>query len=235
LFIGALGVFCSVVMVVQVTRGEVPSAAVALGGATFCLGPVIPLFRTVPGRVTPRIRVDGEGTVFRPDPGIDIPMQAAVVGAVVACVLIIILLPAGKLAIPVPPHMRYSLPFMAGVLAVTGIPMVYRNLLRGSMSYLRLTPTGFELAQDWQPQRGEWASVTDVSAEVPGQKTSTPSTIAFLMTDDSTPWMAAGTLTPEGSALRDLVRFYWQHPEARDELTDGRAALRLTESLRRRA
>jgi hypothetical protein len=203
---------------------------VALGGATFCFGFVIPLFKSVPGRVAPRIRIDREGTTFRPDPGIDIAMQAGVIGGVVACVLIIILLPAGKLAIPVPPHMRYSLPFMAGVIAVTGAPMACRNLMRGSMSYLRLTPTGFELAQGWQPQRGDWASVTGVSTEVPGQKASTPSTIAFLMTDGSTPWMAAGTFTPEGSALRDLVRFYWQHPEARDELTDGRVAQRLAES-----
>jgi hypothetical protein len=31
--------------------------------------------------------------------------------------------------------------------------------------------------------------------------------------------------------LRELIRFYWKHPESRDELTDGRAVERLAQSL----
>jgi hypothetical protein len=51
----------------------------------------------------------------------------------------------------------------------------------------------------------------------------------FVMSDDSAPTLAAGSITPDGSALRELVRFYWEHPESRDELTDGRAVERLAE------
>jgi hypothetical protein len=36
-------------------------------------------------------------------------------------------------------------------------------------------------------------------------------------------------LGPDGSAMRDLVRFYWQHPDSRGELTDGRALERLAD------
>ncbi len=38
---------------------------------------------------------------------------------------------------------------------------------------------------------------------------------------------APGTYTPKGTALIEMVRFYWQHPEQRDELTDGRALIHL--------
>ena len=227
LLFGAIGVFCAVVMVEQFTRGKVLNAVVALGGAAFCFGFVIPLFKVVPGRVTARVQSDSEGTTFRPDLDIDIPMQASMGGAVVACVLILILVPIGKLTIPVPPHMRYSLPFMAAVLTVMGAPMLCRNLLRGSTSYLRLTTRGFELAQGWKSQRGEWVSVKDVAAEPPDKQKQTPGTIAVVMSDDAVFTLTALSFTPDGAALRELVRFYWQLPEARDELTDGRGAKRL--------
>ena len=38
---------------------------------------------------------------------------------------------------------------------------------------------------------------------------------------------APGIYTERGTALVELVRFYWQHPEQRAELTDGRALQRL--------
>jgi hypothetical protein len=47
------------------------------------------------------------------------------------------------------------------------------------------------------------------------------------MSDDAVFTLTALSFTPDGAALRELVRFYWQLPEARDELTDGRGAKRL--------
>jgi hypothetical protein len=40
----------------------------------------------------------------------------------------------------------------------------------------------------------------------------------------------SGAMTPEGTALRELVRFYWQHPESRGELSDGGALKRLADA-----
>ncbi|PRC42618.1 hypothetical protein C6A85_000000109565, partial [Mycobacterium sp. ITM-2017-0098] len=47
--------------------------------------------------------------------------------------------------------------------------------------------------------------------------------------DGRTRTLASDWYTPGGRAVRKLVRFYWQHPECRGELTDGRAAQRLAE------
>src|SRR6185436_19700097 len=132
LFFGAIGTLAAVLAVVNLVRGEYLTAVVALGGCAFCFGLIFPLAKVVSGKVTPRAEVDDVGTTFRPDRGIDIPVHVSLLGLVVASALISVLAPSGRLSIPVPPFMRYSLPFVSGVIVVTAVPMLWRNLRRGS-------------------------------------------------------------------------------------------------------
>jgi hypothetical protein len=125
--------------------------------------------------------------------------------------------------------MRFSLPFVGAVIVLTGAPVLWRNLRRGSTKYLRLTRDGFEIAQGWRPQSGEWAQVKEITDEAPGQTAPSPSTIVVIMADGSAPTMAAASFTPDGAALRQMVRFYWLNPDRRAELTDGKAIERLAE------
>ena len=115
------------------------------------------------------------------------------------------------------------------MLVLIGVPLLWRNFRRGSTKYLRLTPSGFELEEGWRSQSGDWDQVKDVTDAAPGQQTSTSGPVVFVMSDGSAPTIAAGSMTPNGKALRELVRFYWQHPESRGELTDGRALERLVD------
>ena len=131
--------------------------------------------------------------------------------------------------IHVPPSMRYSIPFTSAVIVLIGLPLVWRNFKRGGTKYLLLTPDGFELAQGWRSASGEWEQVQDVADEAPGQQAPTTGAVVTLMADDTAATLAAGSMTPEGSALRELVRFYWEHPESRGELTEGRALKRLAD------
>jgi len=229
---GAFAIFTTAVAIFQLIDAEIPSAVVALGGTAFCLGFVIPAFTIGPGRVAPRIESAVEGTTFRPDRGVEIPMQAAMAGALVSSTLILILLPAGRLAIPVPPNMRYALPFAAAIAVVCIAPMLWRNIKRGSASYLRLTERGFEFVQGWHPRGAEWASVQDVAADAPNQKAATPGAIVFILGDGTALSFTATAYTPGGDALRELVRYYWSHPESRDELSDDRSRTRLMATLR---
>jgi hypothetical protein len=229
LLFGAFGVFSAVWTVLFIVRGELLNAAVTLGVSAFCCGLVIPLFRVVPGNIAPSAKYDGAGTTLRPDRGIDIPIQISVLGLVAASALFTIFAPLGKVDIPVPPSMRYSIPFTSGVVVLMGVPLVWRMLRRGGTKYLRLTPHGFELEQGWRSASGDWEQVRDVTDEAPGQQAPTPGAVVFVMSDDSAPTLAAGAITPDGSALRELVRFYWKHPESRGELTDGRALKRLAD------
>lgn len=229
LLFGTLGVFSAVWTVLFIVRGELITAGVTLGVSAFCLGFIIPFLKVVPRNIAPRVKFDGGGTTFRPDSGIDIPIQIAVFGIVLACALFVTFAPLGKVDIPMPHSMRYSIPFTSGLLLVMGVPLVWRNFLRGGTKYLRLTPSGYELAQGWGSASGDWEQVQDVTDDVPGQQAPTPGAVVFVMSDDSAHTLAAGGITPDGTALRELVRFYWQHPESRGELTDGRALKRLAE------
>ena len=108
--------------------------------------------------------------------------------------------------------------------------MLWRNVSRGGTTkYLRLTPQGFELSEGLRSASGDWAQVMDISDQVPRQQAPSPGAVVFVMSDESTPRIAAGAMTPDGSALRDLVRFYWEQPDSRGELTDGRALKRLAD------
>ncbi len=214
----------------SLVRGEYLTAVAALGASAFCYGLITPLVKVVRGRQAPRVDVDDAGTTFRPDRGIDIPIQVSLFGLVPASALITVLLPSGKWDVPVPPFMRYSLPFMSGVIVVTGAPMLWRNVSRGgSTKYLRLRPAGFELSQGRRSHARDWEQVRDIADEAPGKQAPTPGAIVFVMSDGSAPTIAAGAMSPDGSAIRESVRFYWEHPDSRGELTDGRALKRLAQ------
>jgi hypothetical protein len=229
LFCGTLGTLSAIWTALCFGRGDFVTAAVTLGVAAFCFGFIIPFFKVIPGNIASHANCDGEGTTFRPDRGIDIPIQISIFGLVLASALFTIFAPLGKVDIPVPPSMRYSIPFTTGVFLLMGVPLVWRNFRRGGIKYLRLTPEGFELEQGWRSQSGDWAQVQGVNDEAPGPQAPTPDAIVFVMSDGSAPTLAAGSMTPNGSAMRDLVRFYWEHPESRDELTDGGALKRFAQ------
>ena len=231
LFFGAFGSFTAAWTVIFVVRGEFLNAVVALGFSVFCFGLIVPLFAVLPGNVAPRVDVDDGGTTFWPDRLVEMPTYIGLLGAVSACAVYTIFAPADMVTISVPHNMRHSMPFASGALMVMGVPMLWRYFRRGSTKYLRLTPSGFELEESYRIESGDWNQVEDVTAEARDQKWSTSGPIVFVMSDGSSPTIAAGSMTTNGAALRELVRFYWEHPESRDELTDGAAVERLARSL----
>lgn len=231
LFFGAFGIFTAAWTLAFVVRGEFLNGTVALGFSVFCFGLILPLFAVLPGNVAPRVDVDDGGTTFWPDRLVEMPTHIGLLGAVTACAVYTIFAPAGVVTISVPHNMRHSTPFVSGALMVMGVPMLWRYFRRGSTRYLRLTPSGFELEESYQTESGDWDQIKDVTDEARDKKWSTSGPIVFVMSDGSAPTIAANGMTPNGAALRELVRFYWEHPEARDELTDGAAVERLARSL----
>ncbi|OBF98660.1 hypothetical protein A5790_02700 [Mycobacterium sp. 852002-51152_SCH6134967] len=233
LLFGPVGVIGAVWAVINVARGEYLTAVVSLGFAMFCLGLIIPFAKAVPGNLSPSGEFDDEGTTIRPDRGVDIPVQISLLGLTVSSGLFAVFGPAGILDIPVPEQMRLYLPFVSGAIAIMGAPIMWRTFRRGSLQYLRLTPKGFSFVQGWRPQSGDWAQIVDVTDASPNQSAPTPNSVIVVMCDEDVLTIPGASFTPEGRALRELVRFYWQNPNCRDELTDGRALKRLAESSRR--
>ncbi|MGV0788375.1 hypothetical protein ABQF33_15820 [Mycolicibacterium sp. XJ2] len=229
LFFGPLGILALFWTIICIGRGDFLTAVVSLGFAMFCLGLIVPFAKVVPGNLAPSGEFDDEGTTIRPDRGVDIPLQISLIGQTVACGLFAILGPLGMVDIPVPEQMRLYIPFASAVAAIMGAPILWRTLRRGSLHYLRLTPNGFTFVQGSRPQNGDWAQVVDVTDASPKQSAPTPNSIVVVMSDEDVLTLSAASFAPEGRALRELVRFYWQNPNCRDELTDGQALKRLAE------
>jgi hypothetical protein len=229
LFAVTLGLLAAAWTVVCIGRHEFLSAVVALGFATCFLAMVLVAVRPLSGRAKPRGFCDGAGTTFRPGLTFEIAVHVAMVGVIVACALFAIFYPPGKLDIPVPHSARYSLPFMAGMTAIIGIPPLWLTLRRGGTKYLRLTPAGYEIAEGYKPERDGWDEIADITDVVPESYRQVPNALVVVKSDGAAAVLAAGPITPGGQDLRELVRFYWREPQCRSELVDGRAIERLAE------
>jgi hypothetical protein len=221
------GLLCTIWTVVTLKRGEYLTAIVVLGFAGFCFGLIVPFIIIKTGRVTPRGAFDAAGTTIQPDRRVEVLSLLWGLVTVAAMGLFAILFPLGKLDIPVPHTMRFYIPFLGAAGAVMGAPTLWRRVRRGRGTYLRLTADGFEFSKGLSSRHIEWEQVKDVTDKVPGQATPADSAVVILRTDGDAMTLAAGSFTPNGRALRQWVRFYWQHPDHRGELTDRRALERL--------
>ncbi len=230
-----IGILCVVWTAITLARGEFLTAIVVFGFAVSCVGLAATLIRVRLGRVAPRGTFDAAGTTIRPDRGVEVLAQTMSLAAVVSMGLFAIFAPVGKLDIPMPAARHFYLvylPFVAAAGAVTGALIMWRAYRRGGpTSYLRLTPEGFEFTEGlWSSVgHGGWGEVNEVTDRQPDSRPPPRSAIVMVMSDGQNHTLpTADAYTRGGEALRQMVRFYWQHPEDRAELTDGRALARLS-------
>jgi hypothetical protein len=228
IFCSGMGLLCLIWAVVTFGRGEYLTTVVVSGLAIFCLGLLVPFAAAKLGRVTPQMAFDAAGTTVKPDRGVDVFRQIWLIATVIATALFAVFSPLGKLDIPVPHEMRLYVPFASAATAIAGLPMLWRAFRHGALHYARLTSSGFEFAQGLSTIRGGWDDVGDVTDRLPGAGPALRSSIVMVMSGGQNRTLAAADLfTPDGRDLRELVEFYWRHPEHRGELTDGRALERL--------
>jgi hypothetical protein len=108
------------------------------------------------------------------------------------------------------------------VLSVTGLIALLRNREPG---YLRVGVDGIEHADMFRTRRARWEDIVDVTDKA-DKRARNP--IVFVV-KDAKPVVVpnADRYSSSGAALYWMTRHYWQHPENRDELVDGRALDRL--------
>ena len=228
LVFGAMGALCVWWGVVSLIRGAYPSALVVSGFAVFCVGMIAMMTIVSTENVTARVEHDEAGTTLRPDRRVDGLLTAATMGAFGALVLFAILTPLGMMQIPLPPGNRQYFVVAAIVGAVLGLRSVRQIAVHRGMSSLRMTVEGLELGTSTSTVERQWKDVSSVADTLPdGRRPINGGTTYITTTDGRTRALASDWYTPGGQALRALVLLYWQHPELRAELTDGRAAERL--------
>lgn len=227
-FSGGFGLLCLIWTVIELWRTEYLTAAVCLGFSGFCFGLVGSLTLVGLGKVHPRPTFDAAGLTIRPDRRLEVLTLAWASVSTMAMGLFAVFYPLSKLDIPLPHPLRYSLPSISAAGAVLSALGLVQRLRGGEGSFVRITPNGFEFPKSSQARSAAWVRVKDVTDRAPGNGAATPGAIVVVSSEGQTLTMAAGSYTPGGRALRELIRFYWRHPEYRGELTDSRAVERLS-------
>ncbi|MCH9734609.1 MAG: hypothetical protein K0U78_08655 [Actinomycetia bacterium] len=226
-----MGVFTSVCVGLWLLRGSYVTALVCLLVSIWGFGSCLYLLLTRYGTAKPRIDVDAEGTRLRPPKVTDTVHVIAAYAVFIAAALYLILAPLGMLDYVASGPTRGM--FLAGCayLAVRGVNTAYLMLKYRGGGHLRLDPAGFEVwSGQWGSlQRGTWDAVEQIlDHRLKGFKP-TNEVIVFVLPQGRSAMLIADAITPNSRALREWVRFYWQHPECRGELVDGRAVRRLDE------
>jgi hypothetical protein len=198
--------------------------ALLFGGAAACFA--IPLaqkpFRS---RRVPRVTTDHTGTTFRPALSVDVLSAAMMLIGFATCVLWAVLGVTGEVTVPYPYSLRVGYVVMFGLFAALCARYLVKMAGRRGSAYVRLTPDGFVFAE-YRTGRGAWNQVSAVTGLRATPYARCPITVT-LSNGAIAAIADAGLYATDGDALRDLIRCYWQHPEYRVELSDGRAIDRL--------
>ncbi|MFI5510101.1 hypothetical protein ACIA48_21760 [Mycobacterium sp. NPDC051804] len=225
LLFAPFGMFSLVWAFIYFARAEYLSGLVALGFGLFAGGFVVMLLVVAGKRTIPRATSDDAGTTFRPDFKVDGFLTISSVAVFFGMLVYAIFAPQGMLVIPVPSgnQRQYVYACIAGVLV--GLPSMWQIVKQRGMSRLRMTTKGIEVGGAVSTKRHTWDELTDIADRPRNGHRSTGTT--YIMTANGhTRTLPSDWYTPGGRVLRELVQFYWEHPEARAELVDGRAESR---------
>lgn len=229
--LAGIGVFTGGWGVVWLLRGSYLTLLIVSCVTFWAFGFAVYFLYTTLGAAKPRIESAAAGTLLRPGKFVDTAFVASTFTILVAAALYLIFAPLHMIDYVPTGVMRVSVPVGCGALVAFGVPIVIGMLKHQSSGHLRMDPTGFEV---WNGQwgtlrRAAWDEVEEILDHPPKGSKPFNEVIVFVMPKGRTAVLIADAITGNTPALREWVRFYWQHPEFRDELVDGRALRRLEE------
>ena len=229
LLAGTMGSSYVVVLVLAIIDGRYRDAMSLVGVTLLFLGSAVASVKYGSDRVRPRMKVDGTGTTLRPDRLIDVPVLIAHVGMVVNVLATLFAPSSGGWFAATWLKVVIGLGWAVFVFAL-GV-LLWGHLRWGASTYLRLTPAGVEVGQGLRPRSFGWDRVRSVTDQASRARWPLSSSLVVNVSGEKALSMSTGIFTPSGAVLRDMVEFYWRHPEARGELTDGSAPRRLAATL----
>jgi hypothetical protein len=223
---GVSGVTSAVLAIARVMTGSYLTACILLGATIFCAGLATASARSVFGAVPLRATCDSKGTTLQPDPLTITLALVALFALIPSGTLYVIYVPRGSVDLPLGDAERIFSPILVGFAVAIAVWGLIAFARRRTTGYVRLTPTGFELANLVLTQKGTWDDVVDIADEYADKQGRHPT--VFVMKDGK-PKVLKNTdgFAPRGAALYWLIRHYWKHPEDRAELTDSTAIERL--------
>jgi hypothetical protein len=191
-------------------------------------------------RLTPRAKVEATGTTLRPGRSVDVLGAAMMLIGLVTGAAWAVLGVIGEVTWPYGSNYRLGYVIFFGAIALFCAGYLATMIRKHGTAYIRLTPDGYTFAEGFFTGRGTWAEVATVNDDEPvysmggsafRTKRAQPyawCAISITKSDGNMVAVPNGNLyAKDGQALREWIRFYWQHPEYRGELTDSRGLERL--------
>jgi len=224
-FVGGIVYFVAQTAV-SIVRGSAPAAVTAGGLAIFTIGFVIALASTFVLPAKQFADWSRSGTIVRIHPAIAWAYGIALLGGAIGAACFLFFVSRGLVDMPygTPGGGRVNRYLMIAllVLSITGLVALLRSREPG---YLRVGLDGVEHADMFRTRTVPWENVVDV-VDKADKRARNP--VVLVMKDaEQVVIPNADRFGSSGPALFWMVRHYWKHPEARDELQDGRALDRL--------
>ncbi|OBB25591.1 hypothetical protein A5792_27960 [Mycolicibacterium peregrinum] len=228
ILIGGAG-FTMVWTVIWSSRGSYLTAALCVGASLLLFSLLFHLAYPATGAAHPRVEYGPGGTKMRPQRYADLIFSVGLLLGVLSAGAFLIFAQFDMVDFIPSGTNRLILPAGCIFYVIYGVPVLYRIYKHQDGKHLRLDPHGFEL---WDGQwnsfaHGTWDDVEQILDHPLKGKVSFTDLIVFVLPKGRSAKLGSGTITANSHALREWVRFYWQHPDCRDELTDGRALQRL--------
>lgn len=172
-------------------------------------------------------KLNESGTVLRPDSRVEVSQRRSNAALALSGLSMVIAWMSGWLYLPMPEGVDRVFPIAFGATGLVAGWFWFVFKRQGGTSYMLLSPEKFKFVNLGCLNSGNWDDIASVTDELPTeQRFWTPMVITMqdgsILTMDS-----PGSYTPKGTALIELIRFYWRHPDERDELADGRALDRI--------
>jgi hypothetical protein len=225
------GGFIAVWAAIWFTRGSYLTAALCLGASLLLFSLLFHLAYPLSRRAHPRGEYGPEGTKVRPQRYADLVFCIGLLIGVSSAILFLVFSQFDM--VDFIPSNANGLIMPAGCIfyVIYGAPALYRIFKYRGGKHLRLDPHGFEV---WDSQWNSfahrtWQDIEQILDHPVKGKTSFTEVIVFVLRGNRSAKLGSDTITANSHALREWVRFYWQHPEYRIELNDGRGVRRLDE------
>lgn len=225
------GVFIAGWVVIWLARGSYLTAVIALCVAVLSFNFVFQAAYVLWGLPHPRVEYGAEGSIIRTPNIVNLVFGVGFMAGVFGAALYLVFSPFGMVDYVPSGVLRVGVPSFCGFFLVFGGRALYYMFKHGGESHLRLGPDGFEVWNGYWASfvRGDWSDIKQVLDTPPKGRRLSREVIVFVLPKGRSAMLVTDALTGNGRALREWVRFYWQHPECRAELTDGRGLRRLDE------
>ncbi|MCA4721428.1 hypothetical protein [Mycolicibacterium fortuitum] len=223
------GVFTAAWAAIWFDRSSYLTSALCAGASLLLFSLLFHLAYPLSRAARPTVEYGSEGTKIRPQRYADLIFVIGILTGVLVAATFLLFAQLDMVDFIPSGTNRLIMPAGCIFYVIYGVPVLYRSYKYQDGKHLRLDPNGFEV---WDSQwnsfaRGTWDDVEQILDHPLKGKVTFTEVIVFVLPNGRSAKLGSGTITANSRALLEWVRFYWQHPECRDELTDRRALQRL--------